>query len=104
MSLGVRLFGLLSEALNLEPSRLVDMDCANGLTFVAHYYPACPQPELTIGASKHTDDSFLTVVLQDQIGGLQAFLEDQWVDIAPVPGALVINVGDLLQVSRITKV
>ncbi|KAH6816328.1 2-oxoglutarate and oxygenase superfamily protein [Perilla frutescens var. frutescens] len=97
MSLGVRLFGLLSEALGLEPSRLVDMDCSNGLTFVAHYYPACPQPELTLGASKHTDDAFLTVLLQDQMGGLQAFLEDQWVDISPVPGALVINIGDLLQ-------
>ncbi|KAL8525130.1 hypothetical protein ACS0TY_014666 [Phlomoides rotata] len=97
MRLGVGLFGILSEALGLEPSRLIDMECAKGLTFLAHYYPACPQPELTLGASKHTDDAFLTILLQDQIGGLQACLDNRWVDIPPVPGALVINVGDMLQ-------
>ncbi|KAK4478184.1 hypothetical protein RD792_017467 [Penstemon davidsonii] len=48
MSLGLRLFALLSKALGLEPSRLFDMDCAKGLTLLGHYYPACPQPELTL--------------------------------------------------------
>ncbi|KAL3626403.1 hypothetical protein CASFOL_029952 [Castilleja foliolosa] len=97
MSLGLRLFGLLSEALGLEPSRLIDMDCAKGLVFVGHYYPACPQPELTLGASKHTDDDWLTVLLQDQIGGLQILVENKWIDVQAVPGSLVINIGDLLQ-------
>ncbi|KAL2453371.1 1-aminocyclopropane-1-carboxylate oxidase1 [Abeliophyllum distichum] len=94
LRLGFRLFGLLSEALGLERSRLTDMDCANGLTFVCHYYPACPEPELTLGASKHTDDAFLTVVLQDQIGGLQVFINDKWINIPPVPGALVLISND----------
>ncbi|KAG8370377.1 hypothetical protein BUALT_Bualt14G0110700 [Buddleja alternifolia] len=97
MSLGFKLFGLLSEALGLESNRLIDMDCAKGLTFLGHYYPACPQPELTLGASKHADDGFLTVLLQDQIGGLQILHENQWIDVPPIPGALVINIGDLLQ-------
>ncbi|CAA0806662.1 1-aminocyclopropane-1-carboxylate oxidase homolog 1 [Striga hermonthica] len=97
MSLGRRLFGLLSEALGLEHSRLEEMECAKGLTFIGHYYPACPQPELTLGASKHTDDGFLTVLLQDHIGGLQIFVENKWIDVPPVPGSLVINIGDMLQ-------
>ncbi|GER56154.1 2-oxoglutarate (2OG) and Fe(II)-dependent oxygenase superfamily protein [Striga asiatica] len=97
MSLGCRLFGLLSEALGLEPNRLLEMECGKGLTFIGHYYPACPQPELTLGASKHTDDGFLTVLLQDHIGGLQIFVENKWIDVPPVPGSLVINIGDMLQ-------
>lgn len=101
MSLGTRLFTLLSEALGLESSRLTDMDCAEGLTFVGHYYPACPQPELTLGTTKHSDDGFITVLLQDQIGGLQILIDNQWIDVPPIPGALVVNIGDLLQASGI---
>ncbi|XVF62898.1 hypothetical protein PTKIN_Ptkin09bG0045700 [Pterospermum kingtungense] len=99
MRLGSCLFKLLSEALGLKPSYLEEMGCADGLSVLCHYYPPCPEPELTFGTSRHSDNDFLTVLLQDQIGGLQVFYQDQWVDVPPVPGALVVNIGDLLQAS-----
>lgn len=99
MKLGILLFELLSEALGLNPNHLYEIDCTEGLAVLCHYYPACPQPELTLGTSKHSDNDFLTVLLQDHIGGLQVFYQDMWVDIPPVPGALVVNIGDLLQAS-----
>ncbi|CDY47703.1 BnaA10g03920D [Brassica napus] len=43
------------------------------------------------------DNSFLTVLLQNHVGGLQVLHDQYWVDVPPVPGALVVNVGDLLQ-------
>ncbi|XP_060215883.1 1-aminocyclopropane-1-carboxylate oxidase homolog 1-like [Lycium barbarum] len=95
--LGYSLFELLSEALGLNPSYLNDMGCSEGLAVLCHYYPACPEPELTLGASKHSDSDFLTVLIQDHIGGLQVLNKNHWVDVPPVPGALVVNVGDLLQ-------
>ena len=64
---------------------------------LGHYYPACPEPELTMGTTKHSDNDFLTVLLQDQVGGLEVLYEDKWIEIPPVPGALVINIGDFLQ-------
>ncbi|EEE68624.1 hypothetical protein OsJ_27183 [Oryza sativa Japonica Group] len=75
--LGERLFELLSEALGLPVGYLGrDAGCMDGLSLsvAAHYYPACPEPEATMGATKHSDPSFLTVLLQDTSGGLQAVL------------------------------
>ncbi|RDX90412.1 1-aminocyclopropane-1-carboxylate oxidase-like 1, partial [Mucuna pruriens] len=96
-ALGITIFELLSEALDLNPSYLKEMDCTKALYVMGQYYPECPEPELTMGISKHTDCDFITILLQDQIGGLQVLHEDQWVNVPPVQGALVVNIGDILQ-------
>ncbi|KAJ8436739.1 hypothetical protein Cgig2_009713 [Carnegiea gigantea] len=91
----------VGKRLGLQTGHLNEIGCSERLMLLGHYYPPCPQPELTVGLPKHSDNDFLTVLLQDQIGGLQVLHQDHWVDVPPTPGALVVNIGDLLQASYI---
>ncbi|KDO66421.1 hypothetical protein CISIN_1g018488mg [Citrus sinensis] len=65
-----------------------------------NYYPKCPNPELTAGVGPHSDISTITVLLQDDIGGLyvRGIEDDTWIHVPPIKGALVINIGDVLQI------
>lgn len=89
---------LLSEALGLRSDYLSSIECMKSESLACLYYPKCPEPHKTLGTPKHTDTTFLTVLMQDSIGGLQIHHDRQWIDVPPVHGALIVNVGDLMQI------
>jgi len=72
-----------------------------------NYYPvkdpladldAGHQPVADLGVHHHSDAGALTLLLQDDVGGLQVHRDGFWHDIPSVPGAFVINTGDMMQV------
>jgi len=62
-----------------------------------HYPPVDAVAEGQLGAGAHTDYGTLTVLFQDEAGGLQVQgLDGRWIDAPPIPGTVVINTGDLM--------
>ncbi|PKA64165.1 1-aminocyclopropane-1-carboxylate oxidase like 1 [Apostasia shenzhenica] len=98
VNVGLTLGEILSEALGLPPDHLQRLGHMENQYMFAHYYPPCPSPELTLGSTPHGDPSFITLLLQDSVGGLQCVHDDRWVNVDPVDGALIVNVGDIMQI------
>jgi len=64
---------------------------------IIYYPPQAPDTdEEQFGVAPHTDWGCLTLLYQDQTGGLEVRGRDGWVAAAPIPGTYVVNVGDLL--------
>jgi isopenicillin N synthase-like dioxygenase len=90
---------LESLGLELERSHMVAVMGRDAQPHMAvNYYPPCPQPELTYGLPGHKDPNAITLLLQDGVSGLQVQRGGRWVAVNPVPNALVINIGDQMQV------
>jgi isopenicillin N synthase-like dioxygenase len=62
---------------------------------IFHYPSDSPQSEQW-GVGKHTDYGLLTLLAQDDAGGLQVKSPDGWIEAPPIPGTLVCNIGDML--------
>lgn len=67
-------------------------------TKVSHY-PPCPNPEFVTGLRAHTDAGGVILLFQDDnVGGLQMLKGEEWIDVQPIPNAIVINTGDQIEV------
>jgi len=96
-NLGVR-GGLLFHAFEPEHASFVRLN----------YYPHCPEPAAPtglavpergyLGVNHHTDSGALTLLLADEHPGLEVFVHNTWHAVPPLPGALIINLGDVIQV------
>lgn len=65
---------------------------------IFHYPPDDPATAGAWGVGEHTDYGLLTLLAQDHHGGLQVKdLDGTWIDVAPEPGILICNLGDMLE-------
>jgi isopenicillin N synthase-like dioxygenase len=65
---------------------------------IFHYPPAtASEPSEGWGVGEHTDYGLLTMLAQDDVGGLQVRSATGWIDVPADPDALVCNVGDMLE-------
>lgn len=100
-----RLMSLVYEGLGSPASCLRDAFGADHTSFLRlNYYPV-EDPlagergdRADLGIHHHTDAGALTLLLQDEVSGLQVYRDGQWYGVRPLAGAFVINIGDMVQV------
>ncbi|XP_020628837.1 probable iron/ascorbate oxidoreductase DDB_G0283291 isoform X2 [Orbicella faveolata] len=96
--LGFAMIKALAVGLGLPEDYFVDK-CSPPMSILAfwHYLPY-PGDTDSWGVGPHTDSGMWTFLLQDDIGGLEVEItEGQWVEVKPIPGTFVVNLGDCLQ-------
>lgn len=97
---GVALSLLRSMAVNLgvDPEELANLyKDAQGIRM--NYYPPCMQANKVMGLTPHSDATGLTLLLQvNEVQGLQIKKNGKWVPVKPIPGAFIVNVGDVIEI------
>ncbi|KAH7423532.1 hypothetical protein KP509_12G060200 [Ceratopteris richardii] len=96
--LGETLYRAIVESLGATTDEGTVKQHVASCNMMMHYYPPCPDPSLTFGLSEHTDAGFITILLQDQVGGLEILKDGQWIPCNPVPEALTINIADQMEI------
>ncbi|KAJ3680243.1 hypothetical protein LUZ60_016521 [Juncus effusus] len=97
------LASILAENLGCKFPQKFPQNCDEKTCFLRlNRYPPCPFSSLsmtggTTGLVSHTDSDFLTILYQDQVGGLQLMKDSSWVAVRPNPNVLIVNIGDLFQ-------
>ncbi|XP_068335934.1 jasmonate-induced oxygenase 1 [Pyrus communis] len=98
-SLARELLGLVSESLGLETRRMEEAVGEFWQNITISYYPPCPQPELTLGLQSHSDFGAITLLVQDEVGGLEVLKDGDWVPVKPLGGdAIVVLLADQTEI------
>ena len=97
-ALGAKLLAAIARYLKLDDAYFEDkVRLGNSVLRLLHY-PPVPADAPGVRAGAHEDINVITLLLGAEEAGLQLLDRDgQWLDIAPPPGALVVNIGDMLQ-------
>lgn len=98
--LGHALMEGIALSLGLEGSYFADRYTADPLILfrIFHYppQPSGPDASSVWGVGEHTDYGLLTILKQDDAGGLEVKSKSGWIGAPPIPGTFVCNIGDML--------
>ncbi|GAB2287606.1 Protein srg1, variant 2 [Dionaea muscipula] len=96
--LSMRILDVVATTLKLDKQYLEDLFAEGKQALRMNYYPPCPEADKVIGLSPHSDAVGLTILLQlNDTEGLQIRKDGLWFPVKPLPGAFVVNIGDILE-------
>ncbi|KAG5095192.1 hypothetical protein GLYMA_18G184800v4 [Glycine max] len=93
------LLSLLSVIMGMQKHVLLELHQESLQALRVNYYPPCSTPEQVLGLSPHSDANTITLLMQDDdITGLEIRHQGGWVPVTPISDALVVNVGDVIEI------
>ncbi|XP_050370560.1 protein SRG1-like [Argentina anserina] len=97
--LALELLRFLGKAVKIDTEEIEELFEDGMQSARINYYPACPQPELVIGLTPHSDASGITILHQlNGVGGLQIKKDGVWVPVNFFESAFVVNAGDIFEI------
>jgi len=96
---GLRILSAIALHLGLERDFFAPtVENGNSVMRLLHYPPVTPGQEGAIRAAAHEDINTITLLLGAEEAGLELLTKSgEWLPVAPPPGALAVNIGDMLQ-------
>ncbi|KAK9143771.1 hypothetical protein Syun_013171 [Stephania yunnanensis] len=93
------LLGMMAKNLGIDEEKFINMFSDGTQTMRMNYYPPCLEPSKVLGISPHSDATGLTILLQvNEVNGLQIRHDGRWIPVQMLPKALLINIGDVLEI------
>ena len=93
-----QLMEVVLESLGLNPTYIQDEVEKGSQVLVANCYPACPEPEVTLGMPPHSDYGSITILLQSSLGLQVMDHNKNWLSVPVVEGSLIVQLGDQIEV------
>lgn len=96
-----KLFKCLSLGLGLEEHELKEGVGGENLEYLMkiNYYPPCPRPDLALGVPAHTDMSAITLLIPNEVPGLQLTMDNKsWYNVEYIPNAIIVHIGDQIEI------
>ncbi|KZV49046.1 leucoanthocyanidin dioxygenase-like [Dorcoceras hygrometricum] len=96
--LAQKLLRFIAESLGLPSASIKDGIGEFYQNITVSYYPPCPQPELTLGLQSHSDIGAITLIIQDDVGGLEILKNGEWIPMNPLPHAIIVILADQTEI------
>ncbi|CAH2042897.1 unnamed protein product [Thlaspi arvense] len=97
--LAMTILGQMAKALKMDNEEMTELFTVGVQSMRINYYPPCPEPDMAMGFTPHSDAVALTILYQlNDTEGLQIRKEGKWVSVRPLQNAFVVNVGDIMEI------
>ncbi|KAH6797349.1 hypothetical protein C2S52_021903 [Perilla frutescens var. hirtella] len=90
--------GIVNDCLGLPPHFLKEYndDRSSDVMVALNYFPATENEDT--GLTEHGDPNCISLIIQDEVGGLEVKKDGKWIPVVPAQSTIVVNIGDVIQV------